>query len=214
MGLAAQISESYQGDYIYKSAFVRMFDLSGESSIPTWFSSSTMLLCSVILSMVARVKKRSGERYALHWGFLAFILLGMSVDEVAQFHESLNRVGSLLGTEGLLHFGWVIPGSAFVIAVGLAYLKFLTDLPVAVRRLFILAGALFVGGAIGMEMIGARSAQLYGQASPAFFLPVTVEEFMEMMGVIFFGYALLSYVSSHLNDINISIRGKPAHATK
>lgn len=214
LGLAAQLSETYQGDYVYKTAFVRMFDLSGESSIPTWFSSVTMLFCSVILSMIALASKRSGERYTLHWGLLSAILLGMSVDEVAQFHESFNKIGSLLGTEGFLYYGWVIPGGVFVVAVALAYLKFLFDLPAKTRRLFIFAGAVFVGGALGMEMVGARAAQLYGETSPGFFLPVTVEEFMEMMGVIVFCYALLSYAASHLKEIHLSIQDQSPGAMK
>jgi hypothetical protein len=57
---------------------------------------------------------------------------------------------------GAIAFFWVVPGTAFVFIVLLAYLRFLAHLPQTTRRLFLLAGALFVLGSLGLEMLTAQ----------------------------------------------------------
>jgi len=46
--------------------------------------------------------------------------------------------------------------------IGLAYLKFVWALPKRTRLHFIMAGVIFLTGALGVEMLGAREADLYG----------------------------------------------------
>ena len=52
-----------------------------------------------------------------------------------------------------------------VMGVGLCYLRFLLQLERRTRLLFVAAGALFVGGALGMEMIAGIVVESYGVAS-------------------------------------------------
>jgi hypothetical protein len=80
----------------------------------------------------------------------------------------------------------------------LAYLRFLRDLPKTTRLLFIVSGAVYVGGALGMDMLGG-----YFKSHPlgSFDMQpimITIEEFMENMGIVLFIFALLSYTRDHL----------------
>ncbi|NER04565.1 MAG: hypothetical protein F6K17_19105, partial [Okeania sp. SIO3C4] len=50
-----------------------------------------------------------------------------------------------------------------------------------------------VGGGIGMEMIGGYYAYLYDTKNFFYEILVTIEEFLEMLGVVVFIYALLCY---------------------
>ena len=59
-----------------------------------------------------------------------------------------------------------------------------------------------------MELVGGRHADLYGNKNMMYVMITTVEEFLEMMGVVVFIYALVSYMASHLNIIRVFIGDK------
>ncbi|MBA2669606.1 MAG: hypothetical protein H0U67_04465 [Gemmatimonadetes bacterium] len=187
--------------------FRGLFDVGSDISIPTWYSSFALLISAILLGLIATVKTRNAERYAKHWAALAIIFLLMSVDEVAGFHE---RSGQLLSrfveTTGVLYYSWVILGIAFVIVFVIAYLGFLVHLPPRTRNLFIVAGAVFVGGALGVEMYNSRYEYLYGM-DLHYQTTTTIEEFLEKIGIVIFIYALLSYMRKYLPSFYIRIDG-------
>jgi hypothetical protein len=201
---------------------LRIFDVGEERSIPTWFESIQFLLCSMLLAVIAVAKKRRGDRYSLHWGVLSVILLLLSLDEVASIHEAIgqqseNLLHSVTGLTpgGAIKFFWVVPGAILALIVLLAYLRFLADLPRSTRRSFLFAGALFVLGALGLEMLSAQVssssegiANLFGSAIPKIMigLQTCVEEMFEMLGLTAFVYALLAYISSYAEDISVRVR--------
>lgn len=183
---------------------VRLFNLDDEGNIPTWYASSLLLLCSILLVTIACTKKREGDRYLLHWKALALIFLMLSLDETAQIHESPNRALRVaLNSGGVLYNPWVIFGAAFVLIFVVAYLRFLSDLPSPTRRLFLTAGIIYVGGALGIELLGGWYVALYGKNNITYAMIATVEELLEMLGTITFIYALMSYMSLHLGDVRV-----------
>lgn len=106
-----------------------------------------------------------------------------------------------LNVGGLLYFAWVIPGAIFVGACLLVYVKFLSDLPAKTRGMFLIAGTLYVGGAMGMELLGGYHTELYGLENMPYVLITTFEELLEMLGIAVFIYALLSYISSYMKGV-------------
>ena len=69
--------------------------------------------------------------------------------------------------------------------------------------LFVAAGALFVGGAVGVEMIQSFiSFHEIGGGAMAFSL--LIEESLEMFGVVLFIYALTSYMADE--EISFSFK--------
>jgi len=211
---------------------LRIFDVGEERSIPTWFESLQFLLCSILLAVIAVAKKRRSDRYSLHWSFLSIIFLVLSLDEVASIHEAIGQQSERLlhsatgfTPGGAISFFWVVPGAVFVVIVLVAYLRFLADLPQSTRRSFLFAGAVFVLGALGLEMLSAQvSSSSEGIAN--FFgivlglsrhsgsvlpkimigLQTCVEEMFEMLGLTAFVYALLAYIRSYIEDINARVR--------
>lgn len=77
-------------------------------------------------------------------------------------------------------------------------LRIFAGLPARTKWLFVAAGALYVFGAVGMELFYARFEFLYGRENTTgmLILITTLEEFFEMMGVMITAYALSSYVSA------------------
>ncbi len=230
-GLAARFAMYMWGEAVQA---LRIFDVGEERSIPTWFESIQFLLCSILLAVVAVAKKQRNDRYSLHWGVLSIILLLLSLDEVASIHEATGQqlerlLRSIAGFDpgGAISFFWVVPGAVFVLVVLLAYLRFLVHLPQTTRRWFLFAGALFVLGALGMEMLTAQVMSSSGgisdwivsssggivdrgsaSAIPTILkgLQTSIEEMFEMLGLTAFVYALLAYISSYAEDINVRVR--------
>ena len=208
--LAGQFSKYFLGhDQVL--GLVLMFDLGEEANMPTWYSSAILLFAAFLLSLIAGVKKREGDRYFPQWALLSVIFLYLSVDETAQIHEFISDVlHNTFHTKGLLFYTWVIPYGMLTIAIALSYLRFVFSLPAKTRNQFIIAGILYVGGALGMDFIEGRYAEFFGDQNMTMALLATVEESWEMMGVIIFSYALMSYLSSHTKGIAFQIGSREA----
>ena len=182
------------------------FDLAFEPSIPNWYSSCSLLLCGVVLAVIARAKARSKGGWFWHWAVLAAIFVGLSIDEGVRLHEMLHTViASRIETHGLLYFPWVIPALFFVAIVGLCYVPFLLRLDRRTAVLFVIAGAIYVMGAVGMDMIGGVIVEQHGMESIHHSFAQAVEELLEMLGVLIFLYALLDYVRCHIGAVRLSL---------
>ncbi|MGH7231484.1 MAG: hypothetical protein ACREJU_09025 [Nitrospiraceae bacterium] len=198
----------YISGYRDSLGFLRLFNVDQELSIPSWYSSSTLLLTSIFLVFIGLARKREGDRYALHWLMLSAIFLYLSLDEAAMIHEMAIwplRKQFPRYTSGYLYYAWVIPGGAVVLVLAVTYLRFLAHLPVKTRYLCLLAGTLYVGGALGIELLGGKYNTLYGMENFTYFLIVAGEEGMEMFGIVVFLYALSSYMASTSIGIHIII---------
>jgi hypothetical protein len=157
----------------------QLIDLDEENNLPTWFSSFLMLNVAGLLFLV----RKSTDAWRGHWTVLATGFFLMSVDEVAGVHETLNTATDTL---------WVWPALVLVVALGLWFLPFLRALPRATMVLFILAGLVFIGGSIGMEIVGDPM----DADTLVYSMTVLVEESMEMMGVLIFAHALIRYLQA------------------
>jgi hypothetical protein len=188
-------------------AIVGLFDLDADDSIPTWYSSFTLLLCACLLAVIALVRKSYRDPCSRSWGLLAAIFLLMSVDEVARIHEKSGLIVRLFikNTSGIFQYNWVIIGIPLTLLFLLAYLRFMAYLPAKTRRLFLLAGAIFIGGALGVEMIAGNQVSSNGFNNLTYALITAVEELFEMLGIVVFIYALLSYLRSQLQSLDIHI---------
>jgi len=203
--IAGQYSTYFLGHARLKG-LVRLFDLDDENNIPTWYSSSALLLCSILLATIAFAKKRDGARYVFHWTVLSIIFLFLSLDEAASVHESINEpLRAALDAGPVLYHTWVILGAAVVLAIVVVYWRFLSDLPSPTRRLFLTAGIMYVGGALGVELLGGWYSALYGKKNIMYVMIATVEEFFEMQGIVVFIYALMSYMSLNIKEVRVRI---------
>lgn len=184
-----------------RESFIRLFSVDKEANVPTWFSSSMLLLCSLLLFVIAVIKKSYNEQYISHWLILALIFVGLSLDETAIIHEmSVKPLQAAFHTSGLLKFAWVIPGSFLVIFFLIGFMKFLKNLSRMIRNLFMSAGFIYVLGAICIESLSGLASDLYGYSSKIYAAIVTIEELFEMLGIILFIYALFVILMPYLKD--------------
>ena len=187
--------------------WIPLFDFDREMNFPTYFSSTTLLACSVLLGIIAIEKRKTDNRSNLYWLGLALIFLFLSFDEYSSLHEKLILpLQSLLNTSGILFFAWVIPYGIALIIIGLVYLRFLIRLPPKTRNLIFLGALLYVLGALGMEMAGGYYYDFHdGKIDMVYSAITTVEELLELLGIQVFVYALLSYIETEFVDLKFRI---------
>lgn len=129
----------------------------------------------------------------------------MAFDEAFAIHERLiEPFRTILGEEnlGILYFAWVVPAILLISLLSMAFVRFVFSLPPNVRRLFILAGSLYLGAAVGLELLEGRHVEVFGKENMFYISLATAEETLEMAGVIVFIKALLIY----LGDISTLIQ--------
>jgi hypothetical protein len=92
-----------------------------------------------------------------YWLGLAIVFAYISMDEACRIHELLTgvmrRLFGLGASGGLLYLSWVVPVGIVMLILGLLYARFICQLPFEVRRLAIFSAVVFIGGALGCELL-------------------------------------------------------------
>ena len=178
----------------YHNFFIRLFDFSHEGNIPAYFSSLLLLFASCLLYLISFTEKLSHRDY-LGWMGLGLVFTFLAIDEAVAIHEYFTGVfRNNFNLSGYLYYAWVIPYGIGVLALALAYIPFFLKLDLRMFKLMMLAGVVFVTGAIGFELIGAKG---FVEGSPKLTLMIlyTIEELLEMVGVAIFIYSLFWFLS-------------------
>lgn len=186
---------------------VPLFYVDQEGNIPTFFSASLLLYASLLLALISRLEKKSNNSRWRQWTILAFALLYMAIDEASEIHELLQTPAKWLigrqNAKGVLTYAWVLFGITFILAFVLSYLKFFFSLPSRTRKQFFAAAAVFLSGGLGMELVESYYVGTYGRETFGQSIIVTVEEGLEMAGVIILINALLTYIHSCYEDVRL-----------
>lgn len=188
---------------------VRLFYIDAEQNIPTFFSTFLLLFAALLLGIITILKKNQMAPYISHWMILSIGFLYMAADEVASIRDVLIRpIRTLLGV-GYPDI-WDIPSIALIIILALFFLRFLLHLPPKMRSTFLIAATLYMGGAIGLELIGDRYLKLHGN-NWMYKMISTVEESLEITGIVIFIQALLVYIADTYKELRVqfdTVRGK------
>ncbi len=196
-GLSAAVQ---LGRYVYghDSLFglYRQFDMDREANLPTWFSSSLLLLSAALLALIAgdRAARRApGSRI---WWALAALFVCLSVDEAASIHERLLLPRAWLGgAADWRGVTWMLPGLLAVAAIAVALARFVRALPPRTRLRLLLAAALLLASEMGLEALGGWVELRYGSASLSYGLMYTAEETVALLGEVAFVYVWLDHLA-------------------
>ena len=210
LGLASEIVLSvYHEEWGY--GLVPLLNLSYETNIPTWYSSLLLIACAGLLALIARLTAMRGAPYRRHWAVMAAIFVYLSIDEAVQIHEMINpALTDTYHLGGVLTFSWVIPFGILVALFVLAYLGFLRHLPRRFGIWFVVAGALYVGGALGTELPISWWYDRHGGDNLVYGLANLAQESLEMLGATVFLSALLAYIASTFGDLRVGFSHVPA----
>jgi hypothetical protein len=186
------------------------FNLDNEFNFPSYFSSLLLLSSSFLLLVIAAGSRGAGT-FKGQWKSLSVIFLFLMLDETFQLHERLAEPMRKLFATGLpsfLHQAWVIPYS-IICMIGVAHFyRFFFQLHRPTMTRFFVAGCIYVGAAIGVEMVEGIFLSRYAQESIQFRLATSVQETGEMIGIVLFIDALMRYMSMKNINLSVSTRGE------
>jgi uncharacterized membrane protein len=179
---------------------IAFFDLDEEESFGTWFSAGLLVIAAGLLIHQARVLRAEGKTWHRSWLVLGMGFCILSMDEIVGMHELVNSM--------LEDIPWTLIGFPIFVAVGLAYVPFLWAHRWRTSLLFVLAGAIYGGGAVGVEHFTDSDVN-----SLHYNMWTALEEGMEMLGVIVLIYTVLDFAREtpgRILRIDVSAMDEPS----
>ena len=159
-------------------AALQWFDVGAERNVPTAWSAALLLASAVTAALLAaRARARSGSG----WVLVAVTCAFLALDESFELHERLGGLGASVADDRL-HFAWVVPGAALAAVVGLVLLRRLRSQPLQVRRRLVVAGVVYLAGALVLETVSGTALRAYGAGGKVYTLVISAEEGLEMAG--------------------------------
>ena len=182
--------------------FVDFFHFSYEDNAPTLYSVLLILVGAAACFAVSR-QDVPDQKY---WLALSIIFSYLALDELVSIHE---RVGVLIeltfSTSGFFHNAWIIPGAILVVILAIFFLGWLRRLPRRIALGFTISAVLYLTGVIFLEGLEGWWVSNIGR-DLAYDLIVTVEESLEMLGVITFSYFALKYLLAESDGNQVELK--------
>lgn len=173
------------------------FNLDRELNVSTWVATLLPVVAAALLGTIAWERRLAADRRYGYWVVLSALFLLLSLDEMCSFHERLSEPVQdyLTGGGGLLTNAWVFVVVPVAVVILAAFVPFLRTLPAVTRWRFIAAGALFVAGAAGVELVSGLMRDRYGFGDARLVAATTLEELLELVGIAYFLRALVLYMA-------------------
>lgn len=190
---------------------LELLNMGREGSLATWLAGSLLTALAVVSLLCGHADDREGGRWRRHWYLLAAAFLYVSIDELLEIHERLSDgLQAVFDTGGALYYAWVVPALVVVAVFGLVQLRFLLRLPRWTRTRMLLAAAVFVGAAVGLEMV---ESVVYTSAGAddltlTFEVLTMLEEAAELAAVVLALTTLLSHLVRQRTELTV---GGPGH---
>ncbi len=163
-----------------------LFYLDGEANIPTWFSSSQLLVAGLIVGLAAFSGQTGRHPSRLFFLVVAAGAVFLSMDEVATVHELIGeRLKKLSFVPSFQdsHGAWILLYALIAVGLLVVNLRNLLACWTRYRRAAATAGigaGVIVAGAIGVEV--ASYGLTRDPHSLDYRLAASAEEFFEMIG--------------------------------
>jgi hypothetical protein len=180
-----------------------LMNVDAEQNVPTWFSSAILLGNGLLFGLIGVVRWQQRAPWRWHWLGLALIFVYLSLDEQAVIHELFNGLRDDLAVSGPLFFAWVVPAAGALLLFALIYFRFWLALPRRIRLLMALAALIYLGGALGFEILSAPLFERKLDYTLPYKLLTAAEELCEMIGASVLLYALLSYLRDELPELSL-----------
>ena len=185
-----------------------LFFLDGEGNVPAIFSTCLFLINAVIFLIVWKAAGFAGDSPKI-WLFLSCIFVFLSLDESISIHERLiNPLRQVLDATGIFYYTWIIPYGIGVVLLSIFMIPVFLRMQKRLRFWFGLSAAIYLFATIGLEMIsGKYLVMMNEQKDIVWILMVTLEESLEMVGLIILVHAQLLLLRTKYNGFSIFMPG-------
>jgi hypothetical protein len=183
-----------------------LFDLSGEVSLPTWFSTVQLFALGAILLLTSRMSRQTKDMLSPFFAVGGFVFIFLSADEGAGIHERITGVMRTLEVDWLMfqgdHGAWIPIYLVVAIAMLLVTHRYIRAAWKRFRRESFIAlcgGLIFTAGAVGAEIVSYLFLRS-GSTPVLYKLEVAIEEFLEMSGISIILYSALVLALSFTSE--------------
>jgi hypothetical protein len=166
------------------------------------------MLNATLLAMVWKAHNFKHKRQGI-WLFLSGLFCFFAIDELFSVHEWLSPFfRSALGASGVFNFAWIIPYGIGVIFLAIFVIPIVWNLDHKVRFWFASSALMFVTGTIGVEMLEGWYLDIVNpQRDVVYFFLMTLEESMEMTGLVMMAYASLLLLQRECGGFSVHLPG-------
>ena len=182
---------------------IPLFKLNIEYNIPSFFSGCLFLGSAVLLILIWKAKKMNDEPQII-WALLSVIFFYLGVEILLNVHGLLiEPIRKSLGISRRFYF---VYGLGLLILL-LVFIPVWRQLNKNVKQWFALSASTFLSGAIGFDVIGDVYFKSIGWREDLIYSVLyTIEESLEMAGLIMFIYGLLLLLRRSSTDYNRNFR--------
>ena len=188
---------------------ISLFFFDGEGNLPAIFSTWLFLINAVLFLIVWKAACLAGDSPKI-WLFLASVFVFLAIDESISIHERLiDPLRQALDATGIFYYTWILPYGIGVVLLSIFVAPVFWRMQKRIRFWFGLAAAIYLFAVIGLEMIsGKYLVMMNEQKDIVWILMVTLEELLEMVGLITLVYALLLLLQNKYHGFLISMPGR------
>lgn len=199
--------------YVTGFGFVPLFDFDQEYNIPTFYSALAILFCAALLWYIGVDKKETTREGGRYWKILSVLFVGLSLDELAGIHNQFghltlflfSKVPSIVNEEIITRSRfWILVLIPLLLLVALFFVRFYKKLPQQTKFYIFLAGTVFLAGAVVLEYMGALYIITSEKVDIVYGLLYTLEELLEMLGIVLLIRTLVAYISQYTSDPQIN----------
>ena len=161
------------------------FNLHVEGTVPAWFSAALLLTIGFTWFQRADLPDVRAAGDTWRYRLLAAAFFYVSCDESIGLHElAIDPIRSAFNLGGALYYAWIVPAVVLLATFALLLWPIVPRMTPALRRSALLAGGIYLTGAIGMEMVGGLLRDGGDNTGAAYLLASTVEELLEIIGLL------------------------------
>jgi hypothetical protein len=184
-----------------------MLNMDWEGNIPTVFSAMDLLLSALLLCSLSYRESTDGGHWRTRYLGLGVIFLFLACDELFGLHERLSTtITRHVHTLSRLALGTVLLAMVILPLIGVFFGRWLLALPRRIALVMTLSAAIFLAGAVGMEVVSIGYASVQGtKATLMYQMLVLLEEALEMIGIALFNYALLELLCRQTPQVLLRI---------
>ncbi len=191
--------------------YMSIFYFDTERNLPSTYSALAIAFCAYLLWEISSLKTEIFNKRSKYWKFISVTFLFLAIDEYTSIHEHAGHIVKLFSDKVFPFHGWYIPLLAALGLISIFFMKFYFQLPKTTRLNFLYSGVIFITGAVGFDILSAIVLENYEDGlnkSIIIYTCVTIEELLEMIGIIFFMNTLLGYLINDLKKIKIKVKVK------
>lgn len=134
-------------------------------------------------------------------------MLAAAADETVSFHGVLTLfLPAIERLSPALHFAWVAVAVPALAVLACCCLPLMRGLPRSTRWGLLAAAALFVGGAVGLEMIAGLVIHSAGEDSIAYRITYILEDTLEILGCALFIVVVLHHFRARAPSLELRLR--------